>query len=497
MTATAATTLGRYELLEILGSGGMATVHLGRLATQTGFSRLIAIKQLHAHLARDPQFVAMFLDEARLAARVRHAHVVSTLDVLEEGGAIAIVMEYVDGISLVEVLNTLHERHERMPIPVAAGIVWGVLQGLHAAHEAQSESGELLRVVHRDVSPNNVIVGHDGVARLLDFGVAKAIGRLQSTGDTGRLKGTFAYMSPEQARAKEIDRRSDVYSASVVLWECLTGTHLFSRQDAAATLTEVLYKEIEPPSAVQPEIDPALDTIVMKGLAQNPEGRYATALEMARAMEGSVALATSTEIAAWLDDAMKEAVAARRARIARVEEQQRAEVARDLRAAAVRRASDPPPTLEPPRPDGAKTLVSGDSGPTPVTKWRIAMIAILALSGAFVVSRLSHRPPASAETSAQQATVPTSPPASEVAPPPSASAAAEQVAESTSDASAPSNRAAPHAATRARSLPTAVPAVATVSAAPPAPPPAATSPTESSSAAPAHGRPGVIPDERK
>src|SRR4030088_3091893 len=175
----------------------MATVHFGRLQGAAGFARSVAIKSLHPQYAKDPDFVAMFLDEARLAARIAHPNVVPTLDVVSQGDDLLLVMEYVRGSALSRLVRPLTQKGERMPQRIAGSIVSGVLRGLHAAHEAKSEIGEPLDIVHRDVSPQNVLVGTDGIARVLDFGVAKAAGRCYTTRD-GNIKGKVPYMAPEQ-----------------------------------------------------------------------------------------------------------------------------------------------------------------------------------------------------------------------------------------------------------------------------------------------------------
>ena len=193
----------------------MASVHLGLLLGAVGFSRTVAIKRLHRQYAQDPDFVAMFLDEARLVARIRHPNVVPTLDVTVTDGELFLVMEYIPGESLTRLIREGTSRSDRMQPNVAATIIAGVLHGLHAAHEARGERNEPLGIVHRDVSPQNVLVGTDGAPRVLDFGVAKAAGRLQTTRE-GQLKGKLAYMAPEQFEGIAT-RASDVYSASVVL----------------------------------------------------------------------------------------------------------------------------------------------------------------------------------------------------------------------------------------------------------------------------------------
>src|SRR5580692_2033966 len=196
--------VGRYAIYGELASGGMATVHLGRLLGPVGFSRTVAIKRLHEQFAKDPDFVSMFLDEARLCARIKHPNVVPTLDVIAGDRQLLLVMDYVQGESLSRLFRSAVARGERIPLKVTVAIVSGMLHGLHAAHEAKDERGEPLGIVHRDVSPQNVLVGIDGVARVLDFGVAKARGRLHTTQD-GRVKGKLSYMAPEQLRSEAVD----------------------------------------------------------------------------------------------------------------------------------------------------------------------------------------------------------------------------------------------------------------------------------------------------
>jgi serine/threonine-protein kinase len=220
--------IGRYALYDEIASGGMATVHIGRLLGPVGFSRTVAIKRMHANLAKDPEFVSMFLDEARLAARIRHPNVIGTLDVVALAGELFLVMEYVHGESLFRLMKAARDAGSPIPLPIVSAIMVGVLDGLHAAHEATNEREEPLGIVHRDVSPHNVIVGaSDGLARVLDFGIAKAADRTHSTQD-GQIKGKLSYMAPEQLASEAVDRRSDIYAASVVLWEAIAGRRMLS-----------------------------------------------------------------------------------------------------------------------------------------------------------------------------------------------------------------------------------------------------------------------------
>jgi len=282
-----------------------------------GFSRVVAIKRLHENFALDPDFVAMFVDEARLASRVRHPNVVQTLDVVTVGNEILQVLDYVEGEVLSRVLRTLRAGQRQVPLDIASAILSGALRGLHAAHEAKDEEGNLLGMVHRDVSPHNIMVGVDGVPRVLDFGVAKAVGRMHSTRD-GQLKGKLAYMSPEQIRG-EVTRASDVFAAAVVLWETLTGQDLFGSENEGATLHRLLNEPIQPPSKLRAEIPSELDEVVMRGLERDPSNRFATAEDMARALQQCVTPAFQTDVGRWVAEVASEGLGHRAKRIGEIE----------------------------------------------------------------------------------------------------------------------------------------------------------------------------------
>jgi serine/threonine-protein kinase len=275
----------------------MATVHYGRMTGPAGFSRTVAIKRLHPQFAKAPEFVAMLIDEARLAARIRHPNVVSILDIVTAGDEMLLVLEYVQGVTLSHVMRQASARP--VPLPIAIAIASGVLDGLHAAHEARAEDGAPLAIVHRDVSPQNILLGADGVARVADFGIAKAAGRLQTTRD-GQIKGKTAYMAPEQIRAHAVDRRTDVYAASVVLWEVLAGRRLFRADSPAGVMNAILESDIPPISTVRPEVTPELAAVVHKGLSRDPADRFGTAREMAVALDRAVAPASAREIGDWV-----------------------------------------------------------------------------------------------------------------------------------------------------------------------------------------------------
>ena len=310
--------VGRYALYGKLATGGMATVHFGRLLGPVGFSRTVAIKRLHPQYAKDPEFVAMFLDEARLAARIQHPNVVATLDVVAMDEELFLVMDYIRGESFSRLLRGARRRNLKPPEGFIASIASGMLHGLHAAHEATDERGQPLKVVHRDVSPQNVLVGVDGVPRVLDFGVAKAAARIQVTRD-GQMKGKLSYMSPEQLRGRAVDRRSDVFAAGVVLWESLTGERLFVGEDATEVLTRILKQEVAPPSAFNPSIQPAVDALVLRALRKDPDERFQTAREFAIAIEETMAPLSSREVGEWVEEIAGESLELREQALAEIE----------------------------------------------------------------------------------------------------------------------------------------------------------------------------------
>jgi serine/threonine protein kinase len=311
--------VGRYALHGELASGGMAIVHLGTLLGPVGFSRPVAIKQLHPQLAKDPSVRAMFVDEARLASRIRHPNVVPTLDVVADGDELLLVMEYIHGESLQQLLRAARRRGEPVPLRVTLAVMAAVLHGLHAAHEAKTETGRPLEIVHRDVSPQNVLVGVDGVARVLDFGIARATVRLESTRE-GIVKGKLAYMAPEQLSGSVVDRRADVYAAGVLLWEMTTGRRLFVREDGGHVMVEKLLRgSIEAPSLHAPGTPRLLDAIVLHALARDREQRFATAREMALALERIGPLAPASEVGLWVEALAAEALGEREVRLRQVE----------------------------------------------------------------------------------------------------------------------------------------------------------------------------------
>lgn len=292
---------GRYDLYDQIAAGGMATVHFGRLHGAVGFSRVVAVKRLHAHFSRDAHFVDMFLDEARLAARLKHPNVIATLDVVADESEVFLVMEYVLGVSLEAVMP--RETNRAIPVPIITAVLCNVLEGLHSAHESLSDTGERLELVHRDVSPHNILVGADGVARVFDFGIAKATINTQETRE-GVIKGKVTYMAPEQLWGGA-DRRADVYAAGVILWELLVGRRRHAGERNDALFIKLARNELEPlvpPSTLRIEVPEAMDAIVARATAPDPADRFATTREMAMALEEAVRPALARDIAAWLHD---------------------------------------------------------------------------------------------------------------------------------------------------------------------------------------------------
>ncbi|MBW2524138.1 MAG: serine/threonine protein kinase [Deltaproteobacteria bacterium] len=323
--------IGRYELLGVIGTGGMGRIYLARVSGEGGFEREVALKVMHEHLLVEEEFVAMFLDEARLAARIRHPNVVSTLDVQKAHNALFLVMDLVEGLSLADVfkrrrirapkngapgstngdsdssssaagrstpsgaatLSSLSspksrpKRYEPLPVDIACRIAIDMLKGLHAAHELTDRDGTLLNLVHRDVSPGNVLIGKDGIARITDFGVARAETRLTAT-IGGQIKGKIPYMPPEQLVADAIDRRADVYAAGVVLWEMLSGRRLFRNKNQGTLIQEILKGAQVRPGQLRPDVPRTLDHVCMRALTIDLERRFGSAAEFAAELKNAI-----------------------------------------------------------------------------------------------------------------------------------------------------------------------------------------------------------------
>ena len=276
--------VGKFDFLMRLGQGGMATVYLARTVSTGGFQRLVAIKLMHQFLGADGQFVEMFLDEARVAANIRHPNVVSIVDLGADSEHLFMVMDYVEGDTLAAVEGTAARLGRAIPLGVVLRIILDALAGLDAAHELKNPDGDDLKVVHRDVSPQNILVGIDGAARLTDFGIARAEQRIATT-RTGMLKGKAPFMAPEQFEGKPVDRRADVFAMGVTLWEAVALRRLFPGRESyeqAVRNARAPYRRLK---EILPSVPDSLDDIVRKALAPNPADRYPTAAAFADALE--------------------------------------------------------------------------------------------------------------------------------------------------------------------------------------------------------------------
>jgi len=269
--------LGKYELLSLLAVGGTAEIYLARIGGEAGFEKFVVIKCLLDHLARESEFVDMFLDEARLGAQLDHSNIVQTLELGKHDGRYFLAMEYLAGMSLAMMYNLAGERlPEGMPLEQSLALCAQACAGLHYAHERTTPSGQALNIIHRDVSPQNLVVSFEGVLKLVDFGIAKAAVRKTKT-RTGTIKGKFAYMSPEQCLDKPIDRRTDIFALGTVLHELVTGRRLFKRENTYDTYQAIVSGKVPRPSEVNPLLDKPIDDLVMRALAYQPDERYESA----------------------------------------------------------------------------------------------------------------------------------------------------------------------------------------------------------------------------
>ena len=312
--------VGRYHVYEEFATGGMASVHFGKLFGQGGFQRTVAIKVPHPQFVRDAQARAMILDEARIVASIRSPHVVTTLELIEEHGTVYQVMEYADGPPL-----SLLRKRGPVPIAIAIAITQGILRGLHAAHEVRDATGRALEVVHRDVSPHNVVVESDGTPKLLDFGIAAAVGKLHLT-QPGEVKGKVSYMAPEQVQADPLDRRADVYAVGVVLFELLAGELPFSGADFKTIAVAHVLTPVPDLCAIRDEVPRGLREVVERAMAKERRDRYATALAMAEDLARvEIAPASKEEVGEWVRDVGREFFDARREALAALPREEREE----------------------------------------------------------------------------------------------------------------------------------------------------------------------------
>ncbi|RME29358.1 MAG: serine/threonine protein kinase, partial [Deltaproteobacteria bacterium] len=311
---------GKYHLLEKIATGGMAEVYLAKAYGAAGFERLLVIKKILPHMAEDEEFITMFIDEARIASTLTHSNIVQITELGREGTDYYIAMEYVHGKDLSKLIARLGKLKRRLPIPLAVLITCKLCEGLDYAHNKTDSTGRSLKIVHRDISPGNVLLSYEGDVKLIDFGIAKAQNRMGRT-TAGTLKGKFGYMSPEQVRGLPVDHRSDIFSVGILLYEMLTGERLFHSETDFGTLERVRNAEITPPTTYNAKIPPELEKTVMKALAREPEERFQSAAELHEAiasflLDGS-SLTTGKSLAAFLRQVFEKEIAAENERLAR------------------------------------------------------------------------------------------------------------------------------------------------------------------------------------
>ena len=277
-------TFGRYELLKRLAGGGMGEVYLARQRGIDGFQKLLVIKTLLPHLCEDEEFITMFKDEARVTAQLIHPNICQVFEFEQVSGVFYMAMEYLRGEDLRRLWKACEQRGTPLRVPLICRVIADAAAGLDFAHSLRDNTGEPYHIVHRDISPQNILVTFEGGVKVIDFGVAKAAGRAQHT-RTGALKGKYSYMSPEQVAGAEVDGRSDIFALGIVLHEMLTGRRLFKADSDVQTLARVRECIVAPPSRLNPQLPAGVDQIVLKALAKNPADRYATAQEFRLALE--------------------------------------------------------------------------------------------------------------------------------------------------------------------------------------------------------------------
>jgi len=287
MKPTARRRLGKYVLLGRLGAGGMGKIYLAHAPGPAGIDKLLVVKRLHSHLTNDQVLVNSFLDEARLSMALNHPNIVHTYDVGDVDGRYFMVMEYIEGQNLGVVLRAAKRSGQYPKSQTWAGLFLGVLDSLHAARTARDDRGRPLHIIHRDVSPQNVLITYEGLPKLVDFGIAKAAMRVSET-DAGTLKGKYAYMSPEQVRGDELDPRSDVFAAGIVLWECLAGRRLYKAETIVRSVERILNEPLISPVRINPACDAGLASVALKALQKRREDRFATAEAFKEALQDAL-----------------------------------------------------------------------------------------------------------------------------------------------------------------------------------------------------------------
>src|SRR3954470_2302695 len=294
---------GKYYLLERINVGGMAEVFKAKTFGVEGFERLLAVKRILPNIAEDEEFITMFIDEAKIAVQLQHANIAQIFDLGKVDESFFIALEYVHGRDLRSIFDRMRNKGDSLPIAMASYVIMQVCEGLDYAHNKRDAQGRELHLVHRDISPQNVLIGYEGECKLIDFGIAKAAGKAGKT-QAGILKGKFGYMSPEQVRGLPIDRRSDIFAVGIVLYELLTGERLFIGESDFSTLEKVRNVEILPPSTYNRKIPEELERIVLKALTKDVEDRYQNAIDLHDELQAFVYTAgefySRKDLAGWM-----------------------------------------------------------------------------------------------------------------------------------------------------------------------------------------------------
>jgi eukaryotic-like serine/threonine-protein kinase len=394
--------LGRYEFLLPIAKGGMAAVWAARAKGARGFQKIVAVKTILPALSDNTEFERMFLDEARTASRVRHPNVAEIIDLGEQEDVLYLVMEWIDGESLATVLRSVTPKHSGIPIPIAVKIMADAAQGLHAAHQLKDDQGVSLGLVHRDVSPQNILLSYEGIVKLVDFGVAKAAGRLSASTAKGQLKGKIPFMAPEQVVGHDLDRRTDVFAMGTLLYQLTTGKHPFRGGDNFSTMTHIAHRNAAPPRTVASgEYPELLEEIVMRALERDPRKRFQTAAEMWRALDEvfvrGTDRASTDDVAAFLTDLLgqKRDEWRQRLKAAIVAADQRADGGAPAAVAKAAAPAESPAPAEPsvslPKLEDPSTQTSAGVAATAdgaARKSRRALVLLLGLSAVLILVML-------------------------------------------------------------------------------------------------------------
>lgn len=467
--ATTGTAFGQYELIEHIATGGMAEVYKARMKGLEGFQKIVAIKRILPHLTDNDEFVTMFIDEAKLAAQLQHPNIIHIYDLGKIERSYYIAMEYIDGLDLRSILNKLQAKGERFPLPLALYVGARLADALDYAHRKRDFKGQAMALVHRDVSPQNVLISYEGEIKLCDFGIAKAASKASHT-RAGALKGKLQYMSPEQAWGKDLDHRSDIFSLGLVLYEMIVGRKAFSGDSELSILEQVRSPKLVPPREVDPTIPPEVEQVLLKALQEKREERYQSAADMAKDLEAAMRAfepaPSAAQLAAFLCD---------------LQGRERPALATEAAATVKLPVSPPPPKppkpqpVAPPKPEPAPAPVQPVSIPEleeavpPRPKaspllWAVPVVLVVVAGGYFLLTR--------GKPAESPLPVPT-PEAQQVA----------QVAgpQPEGEAAAPAERSVPRPEAQTATIPEA--------AAPPVAAPAARTPTPSVAATPVPTRP--------